>query len=447
MNFLQFSRCLSVLLKKRNVSSTVRTLLSNAYSCENEWQKRTETGVLSNVDADKFFTEINLRFAQKKVVGAVDIDIYTNSASLVQHLDDCKHLLYKFRKTRRTKDTLESTHHSVIRLFLKHKQAEDLLSLLENRYDYGLFPDDQCYNLLMDYFITENDFRNASRVAILRMIQEDFDNKLSNILSLYSLYNYLKDDNRRPFKESAKMDDDSKEAEEEEEVTYERVPYLRNEHFDDHFDITNEDHLCGKTLYLVGRNFNDILGRTSQLVGLAYYNKWSKADNLLKSFAEMSENIYAADTIKIVSQIVEKAPEDQKTVASTFLDNLKKVENKIAKEDIESLLQEKVKEIEHLEEKDISQLKEKYPEWEKRRMDELNSQLHQLMREEKLKEVKRKIKELQDRERRVYFFENINKHEIDYVEAEKYINAQKKQAIVDDDYVPPVIGDKRKKNL
>jgi small subunit ribosomal protein S27 len=68
-----------------------------------------------------------------------------------------------------------------------------------------------------------------------------------------------------------------------------RVPYVRNPHYDDHFDLTDEDLLLGKTLNFVGRLQNDIIGRSSQVIGWAKYQKFDKALALMKQYLEASE--------------------------------------------------------------------------------------------------------------------------------------------------------------
>ncbi|RWS13817.1 hypothetical protein B4U79_06594 [Dinothrombium tinctorium] len=438
MNFLTLKKVFIHSLKAVKNVNTVRTLLSSAYSCEDAWRKRTESGLLSKVDTDKIFTEINMRYTRKLKVGAVDIDIYANTIESIEQLEDCKHVLQKFRKTRHTKDALESTHHAVIRAFLKHNKLEEIVEILENRIDFGIFADDVCYNLLFDRLIEQKDFRNASRVAISRMLQEDFENTISNIFSLYAIYSYLNDENRAPLyaheveKEEPEEDDD--------EPTYVRVPYLRNPFFDDHFDIKNGLHLCGKTLYLVGKRFDDIVGRSSQLLGLCLYNKWEKVENLLKQMdAKFASDMFSKSIVKYVSRITESLEEDEKQKCTKFLDTLKSFEQRASNEDIYTLVCNKLSEIERHEQKDIESIVKSFEEWEKRREDALNTQMFELMREEKLKEINAKIAEIKEKERRLFFFENIDKHEMEFAEAEKQLEAVKSTSTVDEDYVPPML--------
>jgi hypothetical protein len=51
----------------------------------------------------------------------------------------------------------------------------------------------------------------------------------------------------------------------------------------------------------------------------------------------------------------------------------------------------------------------------------------------------KKKKEISEKNRYLFFFENFSKHEIDFVEAEKRIEELKSKTLVDEDYIPPEI--------
>ena len=52
--------------------------------------------------------------------------------------------------------------HAVIRTFLEHKRTDTLLRMVDDRLNYGLFPDYYLSNLLMDSFLKEENFRGKS---------------------------------------------------------------------------------------------------------------------------------------------------------------------------------------------------------------------------------------------------------------------------------------------
>jgi hypothetical protein len=58
---------------------------------------------------------------------------------------------------------LPSTSHAVIRYFVTLKKYDELLRILNDRLNYGIFPDDYCCGLLMDTFIKENNYTGSKR--------------------------------------------------------------------------------------------------------------------------------------------------------------------------------------------------------------------------------------------------------------------------------------------
>ncbi|KFM70852.1 28S ribosomal protein S27, mitochondrial, partial [Stegodyphus mimosarum] len=256
-----------------------RTILSEAYLCEDAWQRRFEDPLLKNINLAQYFVETDKKFGTKRLASGVDIDIFANCVQSESELDELEHLLYRFRRTKRAVEIMDSTIYATIKIYLKYKQYETLLKILEDRENYGIFPDLFSYNILMDTFLKEKLYKEAAHTAVLMMLQEDFRNKISCVLALYSCQMYLNEcslDSWYPPKEQQEEEVEN-ENEDEEEVTLVRVPFIREPWFDDHFDITNPKHLIGKTFYLVGREMNDPLARTYQLLGLTMYEKWNKA--------------------------------------------------------------------------------------------------------------------------------------------------------------------------
>lgn len=62
------------------------------------------------------------------------------------------------------------------------------------------------------------------------------------------------------------------------------MKFITRPFYDNHFDIVEERFLLGKTLWYLGRELNDVIGRTLQVVGLAMWEKFDEALQLLESW-------------------------------------------------------------------------------------------------------------------------------------------------------------------
>lgn len=403
-----------IVLRLRNTISR-RTFLSNAYKCEEAWNKRLDSALLQNVKPREMFFELSQKFQNAGKVSAVDIDIFANAInddSLVNELID---LLHKLRLTVETSNTLESTHHAVIRYCLEHNQTELLLEVLNDRLNYGIFPDHFCLNILMDSFIKQQDFASAAKVATLLMLQEDSEHPISNALAVYSCHKYLEDPDKWIAPEPPK--------DESTEVIKVRVAYIRNPYFDDHFDLVEPSDLVGKTLVFFGKIMNDTLGRTCQLRGLILYKKYTAATDLIKEWLQAGiEKVVYSDVLQLIKDDISKIPEDKITDdIKALITELSKLENSdLMKEDLTEAIENKVKlAISQQAEQDISQQHQVYLDWEKNRMLRLQAHFNELDRENRLANIAKMKKDLEEKEQILTFFEREEQIELQIEERNK----------------------------
>lgn len=295
--------------------NTTRTFLSESYKCTESWNQRLTSPVLQNINAVNFYYELEQKFQNYGKVSAIDIDILASKISEGGHIDALADLMHKHRLTEETTNTLDSTGHSLVRAFLDKFQIQELLDILDDRLSYGVFLDSFTGNLCLDELIRNKDFKSAAKVATLLMLQEDFDNKITRALSLFACVKHLQ--NPKPFKEPpppppvAVTPTTGKKKVEEVKV---RVKFIRNSYFDDHFDLTDDNALVGKTLVMVGQLIPGKIGNSSQLLGYGLFGKYEKGIEFL---AKIGSDVHV-DVIEMLKTFLETIKVEDNEQLATF---------------------------------------------------------------------------------------------------------------------------------
>nr|CAG4640841.1 EOG090X05Q1 [Eulimnadia texana] len=239
----------------------LRTFLSEAYQCTESWNRRLQSPVMQKIRVEEFYYDILKKFQSSGKASAIDVDMFVN-APVDSHIDELIHVTNRFRRSPSTVNALPSTSHAVIRNLLEQNETDTLMRLINDRLNYGLFPDYYLSNLMMDKFLKQSNYRDAVKVAIQMMLQEDFDHPIASHMALYSCYSYL----RNPVPEPWDPQPQPK-PEEPAEVVKVRVDYLREPFFDDHFDLTDPKHLVGKTLIVLFQKYDKVSLKNFRIVG------------------------------------------------------------------------------------------------------------------------------------------------------------------------------------
>lgn len=335
---------------------------------------------------------------------------------------------------------------------MQHDYIQELLEVLNDRLNYGIFPDYFDYNVLMDHFIKRKDFASAARIATLVMLQEDADHPITNTLCIYACHKYLEnpDDWKKP---EVPAEDTSTE-----EVKI-RVRYLRNPFFDDHFDLTDPRDLVGKTLNFKGKHRADVIGRTCQLRGLILYKKYDDVLNLIQKWLEtIQDKIVYEEVFELISRdnngLQDQDAEKFKLV-EVQLSILKEKQNLKESfiEAVENLVKAAVNEQA---EKDMSKQCQAYIDWERERTSVLEAQMKAIERENRIKNIEKIKQDLKEREQLLTFFDKEEEIElkIEGIQEKQrkederihamYRSAKKlRKLVTTESYIPPDVKRKR----
>ncbi|CAO1340310.1 unnamed protein product [Diamesa serratosioi] len=420
-----------------------RTYLTENYKCTESFESRLKSPILERVSIENLYFDIDAKFHQQKKVSAIDIDIYANKIIDDKHTDEIADLVQKLRLTEEASNILDSTGHALIRSYIENNQINALVQILNHRLEYGIYLDNFTANLLLDKLVTEKNWKLAARVATLYCLQEDFENEITNTLSMYACFMFL--DNLETFddfveQEIEKPKEELPKSKKKKEEIRIRVGYLRNEYHDDHFDIRNTNHLVGKTLLYLAKELkqNDALKNNLELLGYTLYEKFDDGIKLLET---QSSSPFFADAVAIVQKLKAASGEENEIAMKFFnkVDQLNNLQNDKVNLILENLVQSAV---EGRQSKDIEQQKMVYESWTKLREDKLNEEIDRLNRIQRLRNLEKITDDMQAEEKKLWFFDNEDKIDLE-IDAKRvfypkrWFGKKKNPRVVDEHYIPP----------
>nr|XP_019539683.2 28S ribosomal protein S27, mitochondrial-like [Aedes albopictus] len=426
--------------------TTYRNFLSEAYLCRDAWQARLATPILAKVNHEALYYELEQKFQQKNKVSAIDIDIYANKLVDDSHIDEVADLMYKFRMTEEASSVLQSTAHAIARNYIEHSHYGQLIEMLDNRIGYGVFLDDFTANLALDRLVTTNEFKWAARISTLLALQEDFTNPITRSLATYGTYRYVKagdsidhfDDLIPP----PPLDPAEVKKKKKDEIKV-RVKFLRNEFFDDHFDLRDSKLLLGKTFHTLGLSHGPgVVGDSCRLLGLVLHEKWAKAAELMGTNLEFN-----ADVVKLVRTFVDKVENKEDEEYSKLVEALGKFEasGKMNNASFEKLLLDEVnKSVAENEQRQIAEQAKIYSDWCDVRQQRLDEELARLQRAKRIQDMEQMAREMDQEEQKLWFFENEDKIDLQ-IDSKKvfypkrWFGKKKKPRVVDEGYIPPEV--------
>lgn len=274
-----------------------RNFLTNDYRCTESWDTINSSPIINKINLNDFYNQLDINYSSKGSISAIDIDIFAHAVKETDHLDELKDLLHKLRLSAETGNMLQSTHHATIRNFIKFGYIQELVEILKDPLNFGVFLDDYTANILLDELLKSEKYELAANVASLVMLQEEFTNELTCNLCQYACYKYI---TNYTVPEPAPTEDPKKKKVEEIKI---RVKFLRNPYFDDHFDIKDSLVLAGKSLAWISDQRHDNLNNNLQIIGWMIFRKYEK----LLAFCNHVSNLPASKIFPEVINLLEKA--------------------------------------------------------------------------------------------------------------------------------------------
>jgi len=340
--------------------------------------------IFSKLRMNEYFVELDRKFTNEMRGSALDVDIYSNNVNNETDAEHMEELLHKLRRTPHTVHMAPSTGHAAVRGMLEHGQADHLLSMLDDRINYGLFFDNYTQVLALDTFLEKGRDMEAARVASHLMLQEDSE-PMATSLGRLAVWKFW----------SGGMEgwEEQKEEEDDGEVVRVRVKMVPNNYTDDHFDLRDPKIILGKTMYYLGKlGEGEAVNKSLMALGL----------KLMGKDGELAEFVKKCGRKNLAASVLEGLGDVGEGVTSNLALDMTEELEKAAKATVEKHQADLIK-----------NQKELYKKWNKARDEQLQKHYEDMKRSARIESIEQTKKDLKEKEEGLFFFENFDTLEME----------------------------------
>uniref|UniRef100_A0A1I7WTI6 OBERON-like protein n=1 Tax=Heterorhabditis bacteriophora TaxID=37862 RepID=A0A1I7WTI6_HETBA len=181
-----------------------------------------------------------------------------------------------------------------------------------------------------------------------------------------------------------------------------KFPYLKNPHFDSHFDLKDPAHLAGKSLLWLARDSHSLsesLRDSVKLLGALLYNRLDIAETLACS------SIHGSVAEIVRAQLTPPEGVDPDGQHLRIMDKLANCQT--AEKPISDVILSHLNKIRESEELSLASKQiEEFAYWNKRRHELIKAQADRVLLKIRAEEITKELAELEHQSEKLFFFEN-----------------------------------------
>jgi len=380
-----------LLRKKWRETFLSRSIVSQNLEIKEAWQERLKAPVFHKIKMGEYFVTLDKKFTQEYRGSAVDVDIFANNVNSGTQAEHMEELLFKLRRTPHTVHTLESTHHAAVRAMLDHGEHTNLVKMLDDRLNYGVFFDEYSAILTLNKLLGGGEYKAAARCSSQLMLQEQ-NFSLPSALGNLSCWKYYSSGREDPwfYPEEIEVDENP------EDVVRIRVRDVPNNYKDDHFDLRDPDRILGKTLIFFNRDSGDTAERSLLMLGHFLFGDMEVVVKMLGE-GEVAQSVLQA------IQVSENPDVKAAAEAATSVEL-----------DLSRILEDKCKTLGDSVASDLAEGQKKtYQQWNLERDQELQRQYELMQRNARIESISQTKADLAKTEEQLFFFDNFDRYEME----------------------------------